>query len=37
MATTNEDLAQSIQADQLSANALNFFGIAPIIGRRFTD
>jgi predicted permease len=37
MATTNEDLAQSIQADQLSANALNFFGIAPILGRRFTD
>jgi MacB-like periplasmic core domain len=37
MATTNEDLAQSIQADQLSANALNFFGIAPILGRKFTD
>jgi predicted permease len=37
MATTNEDLAQSVQADQLSANALDFFGIAPILGRGFTD
>jgi predicted permease len=37
MATTNEDLAQAVQADQLSANALDFFGIAPILGRKFTD
>lgn len=33
---TNESLPQAVQADQLSANAISFFGIPPILGRGFT-
>jgi len=37
MTITNENLPQAIQADQLSGNALSFFGIPPLLGREFTE
>jgi hypothetical protein len=36
MTTTNEDLPQSVQVDQLSANGLTFLGVPPFLGRGFT-
>jgi predicted permease len=37
MTITNEGLPQAIQADQLSANAFDFFGVPPLMGRGFTQ
>jgi predicted permease len=35
MAITNEDLPQAVQVDQVSGNAIDFFGVQPLFGRAF--
>jgi hypothetical protein len=37
MATTGEELPQAVHSGKLSANALQYFGVSPILGRGFTS
>ncbi len=37
MAITNEELPQAVQVDQVSGNAIDFFGVQPLLGRAFSN